>query len=364
MILPYILAFLLLWPAMPALGQVREGYSAPRLDRWRILGPGGGGAQFYPAVSPHDSNLVLAACDMTGAYISKDGGNSWRMFNLGSPVKFFAFDPNDSKVIYAATQVLWRSADRGRTWSLVYPPPASVTRVTMPDDHASPIVETAEGPAGPVTALAVDPADSKKLYAAIGGAAIGGPGRCALYASSDWGGHWQRSADLAAGGRQIYVDSRSPLADRTLYVIGTNSVSIRKAGEWKQGPSPSGVGEFRDASAGFASDGRLIVYALAAKGRGSILPAKILVSRDGGTTWSQADDSLARLAGGKVPLPELDAVATSLSHPEVAYVSYEGLGAGPNGKRPFHGVAKTTDSGATWRLVWKEGETPAANVHD
>ena len=359
MILLYILASLLLWPAMPALGQVREGYSAPRLDRWRILGPGGGGAQFYPAVSPHDPNLVLVACDMTGAYISKDGGNSWRMFNLGSPVKFFAFDPNDSKVIYAATQVLWRSADRGRTWSLVYPPPASVTRVTMPDDHASPIVETAEGPAGPVTALAVDPADSKILYAAIGGA-----GKCVLYVSSDWGGHWQRSADLTAGGRKIYVDPRSPPADRTLYVVGTNSVSIRKAGEWKQGPSPSGVGEFRDASAGFASDGRLIVYALAAKGRGSILPAKILVSRDGGTTWSQADDSLARLAGGKVPLPELDAVATSLSHPEVAYVSYEGLGAGPNGKRPFHGVAKTTDSGATWRLVWKEGETPAANVHD
>jgi len=260
LILPYILAFLLLWPAMPAVAQVRESYSAARLDRWRILGPGGGGAQFYPAVSPHDPNLVLVACDMTGAYISKDGGNSWRMFNLGSPVKFFAFDPNDSKVIYAATQVLWRSADGGGTWSLVYPPPASVTRLIMPDDHASPIVETAAGPAGPVRALAVDPADSKTLYAAMGGAAVGG-GSCALYASSDWGGHWQRSADLAAGGRKIYVDPRSPPSNRTLYVIGTNSVTSRKAGEWKQGPSPTGAGEFRDASAGFSSDGELIVYA-------------------------------------------------------------------------------------------------------
>lgn len=51
-----------------------SGYSAPRLDAWRILGPGGGGAQFYPAVSPHDPNLVLVACDMTGAYISENGG--------------------------------------------------------------------------------------------------------------------------------------------------------------------------------------------------------------------------------------------------------------------------------------------------
>src|SRR5439155_22762474 len=111
------------------------------------------------------------------------------------------------------------------------------------DDNPSPPVETAAGPAGPVRALAVDPADSKILYAAIGGA-----GTCALYASSDWGGHWQRSADLAAGGRKIYVDPRSPQADRTLYVIGTNSVSTRKAGQWKQGPSPTGAGEVRDAS--------------------------------------------------------------------------------------------------------------------
>ena len=52
-------------------------YSASRLDAWRILGPGGGGAQFHPAVSPHDPNLVLVACDMTGAYISENGGKSW-----------------------------------------------------------------------------------------------------------------------------------------------------------------------------------------------------------------------------------------------------------------------------------------------
>ena len=98
-----------------------HGYSAPRLDAWRILGPGGGGAQFYPAVSPHDPNLVLVACDMTGAYISENGGQSWRMFNLRNPVTFFAFDPQDPKVIYAGADVLWRSEDRGRTWGLVYP---------------------------------------------------------------------------------------------------------------------------------------------------------------------------------------------------------------------------------------------------
>jgi len=134
------LALFALAAAYFAVPQAQTGpnYSASRFDAWRILGPGGGGAQFYPAVSPHDPNLVLVACDMTGAYISENGGQSWRLFDLRSPVTFFAFDPQDPKVIYAGAEALWRSEDRGRTWSLVYPSSPDV-RLIMPDDHASPV---------------------------------------------------------------------------------------------------------------------------------------------------------------------------------------------------------------------------------
>ena len=59
----------------------------------RVIGPGGGGSMFNPTVSPHDKNTVLVSCDMTGAYITHDGGQSWRMFNLRGTVRFFAFDP-------------------------------------------------------------------------------------------------------------------------------------------------------------------------------------------------------------------------------------------------------------------------------
>jgi photosystem II stability/assembly factor-like uncharacterized protein len=51
-------------------------------------------------------------------------------------------------------------------------------------------------------------------------------------------------------------------------------------------------------------------------------------------------------------------VATCVNHPEVAYVSYEDL---HSGGQSFHGVAKTHDAGATWELVWKESDQPAAN---
>jgi hypothetical protein len=331
-----------------------QSYSAPRLDAWRILGPGGGGAQFYPAVSPHDTNLVLVACDMTGAYISEDGGKSWRLFNLRSPVRFFEFDPLDSKVIYAGAHVLWRSADRGRTWSLVYPPPGSVTRLIMPDDHASPVILTTQGPSGAVTALAVDPSNSKRLYAAISEA-----GSSALYLSDDWGAHWQRTRSLQGGARKIYIDPRSPSSDRTLYVLGGNAVSVRKAGTWRQGQPPEGVTRFTDASAGFSGDGELTVYAIAGGRRAG--PSKMLISRDGGTTWGTANDAFLRGAGYEASLPQFTSVGTCLDHPEIAYVSYEGLRVGGG---VFHGVGKTKDAGSTWELVWKEGEAPASNVQE
>lgn len=65
----YVL-FLLSVLALLAAGPAR------RFDHWEIIGPGGGGAQFLPAISPHDPKRVLVACDMTGSYLSDDAGLS------------------------------------------------------------------------------------------------------------------------------------------------------------------------------------------------------------------------------------------------------------------------------------------------
>ena len=55
------------------------------------------------------------------------------------------------------------------------------------------------------------------------------------------------------------------------------------------------------------------------------------------------------------------AIATSLHHPETAYASYDHLML--DGKS-WMGVAKTTNSGADWKLVWKESDAAAKNVKD
>ncbi len=82
-----------------------------------------------PTISPHDSSLVVEHCDMTGAYITADAGRSWRMFNLRTVVRCFTFDPASPDVIYAGNMAVWRSADRGRTWTMVWPDPADRSKV-------------------------------------------------------------------------------------------------------------------------------------------------------------------------------------------------------------------------------------------
>jgi photosystem II stability/assembly factor-like uncharacterized protein len=336
----------------------RASYSASRFDAWRIIGPGGGGSMFSPAVSPHNTNLVLVACDMTGAYISKDGGDSWRLFDLRSRVFFFAFDPHNSRVIYAATrQALWRSADTGETWSLVYPPPKSVKGILMPEDEADPIIETLTGPSQPVTALVADPSDSRILYAAIGRLE-----KSALYLSKDWGANWQQIARLSGGAQQIYIDPQSPEHDRALYVIGNNSVSTRRAGRWEELAPPSDALRFRDVSASFTSTGKLTIYAV---GGGSIFEPSgkegMFISDDGGARWRQANEWFLRFLDPGARYPQLSAVTACASHAQVAYVSYTDLSAQAG---MLHGVAKTSDGGRSWQLVWKEAGKIAANIHD
>ena len=109
---------------------------AERPGDFRVIGPGGGGAMFNPTISPHDPNTVLISCDMTGSYITHDGGHSWRMFNLRGVVDFFVFDPLDTKTMYAHATGLWRSTDGGENWNLIYPEASAVKGVKMNSDHS------------------------------------------------------------------------------------------------------------------------------------------------------------------------------------------------------------------------------------
>jgi photosystem II stability/assembly factor-like uncharacterized protein len=89
---------------------------------WQPIGLSGGGAMFSPAISPADRNLMMLNCDMSGAYISEDGGHNWRMLNqaqLRSDTRCRpGFHPTNPNVIYASGEGRLRvSHDRGLTFA-------------------------------------------------------------------------------------------------------------------------------------------------------------------------------------------------------------------------------------------------------
>ncbi|HLK58372.1 MAG TPA: hypothetical protein VKU00_17525 [Chthonomonadaceae bacterium] len=309
---------------------------------WTILGPGGGGAQFQPTISPHDPRFVLVACDMTGAYVTHDAGASWRMFSLRQPVRFFVFDPHDPKTVYAQSLGLWRSKDAGLTWSLIYPLPAGVLGVNIAGDHGETDLVTRDGSQEQVTALAIDPTDSQVLYTTVDRQS-----GSVLLLSRDGGKTWHEEGKLPWLCRRLYIDPSSPRTERALYFCGAGEIARRQGGQWKPGSPPSGEGRVRDMVLGFPSGG-------GAPRAYAITDHNLLVSDDGGATWHAS-----ALPGDA---PRFSALATSLHHPEVAYVSFETLKIGTD---TAHGVARTADAGHTWQIVWQEvGGKPAENVHD
>jgi photosystem II stability/assembly factor-like uncharacterized protein len=298
-----------------------------RPGNFRVIGPGGGGAMFNPTISPHDTNTVLISCDMTGSYITHDGGTTWRMFNLRGVVDFFAFDPKDPNTMYAHATGLWRSTDGGEHWNLVYPDPSTVRGVKMDSDHSDENILADPDSLGNISAFAIDPDNSKVLYAAAGSKTSP-----ALFISKDGGATWSKLTDLPDSPRRVWVGPKSPAELRTIFVGSVHALAVINGPAVHKLSVPE---DTSDISLGFGAAAQPTIYATSKQG--------VFVSTDGGATWSK---SALPGDGGRVR-----AVATSLHHPEVAYVSYNRLRL--DGKH-WMGVAKTIDSGKTWDLLWKE----------
>ena len=296
-----------------------------------IVGPGGGGAMFHPTISPHDAETVLVSCDMTGAYISHNGGKSWRMFNLRGVVEFFVFDPNDKNVIYAQATGLWRSSDNGETWKLVYPKASAIKAIKMDSDHSDEDIIADPDPLSTISAMAVDPEDSRTFYVAAGNRTKGNFG---VFISRDAGESWSKLADLPDLANKIWVDPYSPKNDRTLVIAGPHFLARQTATRINKLSPPSGK-NLTDISVGFSSQGKAILYA--------IEDETAFVSEDDATTWRKV-----ALGDGAI---KTRAIATSMKNPETAYVSYRDL---EEAGVKYLGVAKTSDAGKTWKLVWKE----------
>jgi photosystem II stability/assembly factor-like uncharacterized protein len=314
---------------------------APRFDAWKIIGPGGGGTTIGPTISPFDPNLVVERCDMTGNYITHDGGLSWRMFNLRAGITAFAFDPGNPRRIYAGGSALWRSDDSGQSWRMEFPNPSKNTVEHQNGDHADYTLTSND--ARYVTGLkilqiAVDPHNSKVVHLAFSDPRRGGT---TLLVSTN-------------RGYSFHFEHRYP-SDQILLLLYTrgNRMAIGTQGVYRGGarrPTPiAGPGEkIAYASAGEAQ-GRTILYATTRDGA-------LFVSEDGGLRWESRTPRLGQQSGS------FGAVAAAGSNGRIAFLGFRGLKLAQGPQNLWNGIAKTVDAGRDWSVVFRESTRPAVHL--
>ncbi|MFL6208634.1 MAG: hypothetical protein ACJ74W_07260 [Pyrinomonadaceae bacterium] len=344
---------------------------ARRFDGWRVLGPGGGGTTISPTVSPHDPHVVVEHCDMTGGYITTDGARSWRMFNLRAGISTFAFDQQHPAVIYAGNAALWRSEDAGRTWSMIFPDPFKGTTEHTWNDHAEYILTTkdesypASGQEVEIQAIAVDPADSNRLYVVFGSTfATRQPS--SLYFSKDRGQSWQRVTEF---GREkihaIYIRPSGAGGSGVVYVLSESGVYEGNDTGWthRAGPGPDKI-EFASAGTVKGTNSPLLYVTTESRWHGETLSGGIYTSADAGQTWLAASVDVLKgvsKAGQDGP-PQFQAISCAAQSAATAYVGFRELRLGAGAANLFNGIAKTVDGGKTWTIVHQESNRPSPNL--
>ena len=280
-------------------------------DRWELLTRGLPDAPAIRAIVAHPENPdVVFAGTQAGVYRSADHGERWERLDIadhGLPVWSLAFDPRDSKVMYAGYEncEIYRSDDGGEHWR-----PLPVT-VRFPEVTVAP----GSNPAKRVLRLAVNPGDSDEIYGAI---EVGG-----VIRSLDGGEHWE---NLSHGHyvNDDCVDMHGVLVGRwrpgAVFAIGRAGLfcSADQGGHWASAQleplNPKGQTYCRDIRE-VPGEPRTIWVAGGAAFQSDL--GALFRSKDGGTTWSRVDM-------GVKPQTTMFAVAFDPRRPKHMYAAASG----------------------------------------
>jgi photosystem II stability/assembly factor-like uncharacterized protein len=285
---------------------------------------------------PSSPGVVFAGTERVGVWKSVDYGTTWRQKSSGLvPLQIYDIGQSatDLDTVYvAASSGLYRSRDRGRTWT-----PAA-TREFNPTYIFSVAVDPVRrGRAffGSVDGLVFKtvndgasfsrasnglPSDYvMSLRIGESGAVYAVTGSGSLYASADDGDHWFP----AETGLTAPVHALAMGSGGTMYA-GTWGASVYRSDTYGADWHPVGALPFPYVfSLAVDPHARQTVYA------GTL---GVMRSDDGGTTWQQA--------GTGLPSAAVTDIAVDTADPSLVYASVEG-----------HGVFRSTDRGATWSPV-------------
>jgi len=306
---------------------------------WRMIGPFRGGRTRAATGVPSQPNVFYMGQVNGGVWKSDDYGRTWTpIFDHESTqsIGAIAVAPSDPNTIYVASgeglhrpdlsvgNGIYKSIDAGKTW----------THFDLSDGFQIP-------------ALAVDPRDPNKVFAAVLGHPYGPNEQRGLFQSLNGGRTWQKILykDENTGASDVEIDPSNP------DVIYASMWEVRE-GPWEDGNEVNGTGGglFKSTDGGNSwnplsnglpkdlsqiyvaiapSDPRRL-YATLATASGGLAFYR---SDDAGENWSKITDDprpSGRIGGGDLPIPRVDSKI-----PDVVYSASTV-------------TMRSTDGGKTW----------------
>jgi photosystem II stability/assembly factor-like uncharacterized protein len=313
---------------------------------WKVIGFGGGGNTYCPTVSPHNPNIMMLSCDMTGSYVTRNGGQSWKNFNIMGPVKAFVYDPIDSNTVYAISRGLFRSNDMGEKWAMVYPAPLDIEKIVTQGDEATETIVPHDKKIRSISAFEIDPSNSNILYAVISE-----DNDHYFCVSSDRGASWAKQKKVEGPIKNIFLPPGSS-RDRTILLASSNTIEIRKSNNWKTRKSPDHIIQYTGGNDNARN--KFILYAINKK--------SVFISEDEGETWENLQPNIVKPGKNTTESPEWRTIGVSISYPATIYLSYSKLLTGVD--TLSMGILKSTDYGKTWNFAWKDLLTKHGNFSD
>lgn len=305
-------------------GQVPE--SSYQELHWRMIGPFRGGRTRAAAGVPSQPNVFYIGQVNGGVWKSDDYGRTWNPIFDQEPTQSIgaiAVAASDPNIVYVSSgeglhrpdlsvgNGIYKSTDAGKTWT-----------------HLPGLTDGQQIPA-----LAIDPRDPNRIFAAVLGHPYGPSDERGIYRSTDGGQTWQKviSKDENTGGSDVEIDQSNP------DVIYASMWEMRE-GPWEDNNGFNGTngGLFKSIDNGKTwhpltnglpkdlaqinvaiapSDSRRL-YATIAAASGKL---SVYRSDDAGENWTQITNdprASGRIGGGDLPIPRVDP-----KNPDIVYVA-------------------------------------------
>jgi photosystem II stability/assembly factor-like uncharacterized protein len=268
---------------------------------WRMIGPFRGGRTRAAAGVPDQPNVYYMGQADGGVWKSDDYGRTWNpIFDNEDTqsIGAIAVAPSDNNVVYVASgeglhrpdlsvgDGIYRSGDAGKTW----------THLGLRQGQQIP-------------AIAIDPTNANRLFAAVLGHPYGPNAERGIYRSEDGGKTWSKVLyrDDRTGGSDVVIDPKNP---QIVYA----SLWQETLGPWEDGNDYDGTG------------------------------GGLFKSTDGGTTWKQLKSGLPD------NLVQIN-VAIAASDPQRLYATLSTTVPSGYADAKGLGVYRSDDAGESWRKI-------------